>query len=90
MGAIFVAVAIILEGAPLITSFETYIHLLSECTTLVWTILILYRNRTVVQQLSREGFDLDIPLILRVCIFGLYVFLGLWYVSLLVHRPSSF
>ncbi|KAI0342240.1 hypothetical protein BDW22DRAFT_173340 [Trametopsis cervina] len=68
VGAIFVAVAIILE---------------------VWTILILYRNRTVVQQLSREGFDLDIPLILRVCVFGLYVFLGLCLEAVAIFRWTS-
>jgi len=43
----------------------------------VWTIILLYKNRASIRQLSREGYELDIPLVLRVCVFGLYVFLGL-------------
>ncbi|KAI0689333.1 hypothetical protein BC835DRAFT_257569 [Cytidiella melzeri] len=43
----------------------------------VWTVILLCRNRVFIGRLSREGYELDFPLILRVCVFGLYVFLGL-------------
>ncbi|KAI0089610.1 hypothetical protein BDY19DRAFT_905906 [Irpex rosettiformis] len=41
------------------------------------TVAMLYRHRIIVRHLSREGYGLDFPLVLRVCVFGLYVVLGL-------------
>ncbi|KIP04026.1 hypothetical protein PHLGIDRAFT_212566 [Phlebiopsis gigantea 11061_1 CR5-6] len=42
----------------------------------VWTIILLQRNRTRIRQLSRDGRGLDLSLVARVVIFGIYVFLG--------------
>lgn len=46
--------------------------------TTVWTVVLLYQNRSCIRQLTNEG---HISLVVRVCAFGAYVFLGLWYVS---------
>ena len=45
---------------------------------LVWTVVLLHKNRSCVKQLSRDGRGLDFSFVLRVCIFGGYVLLGLW------------
>jgi hypothetical protein len=44
----------------------------------VWTAVLLHKNRSCIRQLLRDGRGLDVSLVLRVCIFGVYVFLGLW------------
>lgn len=45
----------------------------------VWTVVLLRQNRSRLKQLSKEGRNLlDISLVIRVCLFGLYVFFGLW------------
>lgn len=44
----------------------------------VWTLALLHRNRACIRQLSRDGRGVDVSLVLRVCVFGVYVFLGLW------------
>lgn len=41
----------------------------------VWTVFLLYQNRSCIRQLTNEG---HISLVVRVCAFGAYVFLGLW------------
>lgn len=43
----------------------------------VWIIILLYQNRALIRRLTRDGNGVDVPLALRVCIFGSYVFLGL-------------
>lgn len=45
----------------------------------VWTVVLLYQNRSCIRQLTNEG---HISLVVRVCAFGAYVFLGLWCVPL--------
>ncbi|KAK7680301.1 hypothetical protein QCA50_016541 [Cerrena zonata] len=44
----------------------------------VWTVVLLRQNRSRLKQLSKEGRNLlDISLVIRVCLFGLYIFFGL-------------
>ncbi|EKM57259.1 uncharacterized protein PHACADRAFT_208365 [Phanerochaete carnosa HHB-10118-sp] len=43
----------------------------------VWIVALLYRNRSSIKQLSRNGRGLDFSLVFRVCVFGVYVFIGL-------------
>ncbi|KAI0783222.1 hypothetical protein C8Q75DRAFT_470918 [Abortiporus biennis] len=43
----------------------------------IWTVLLLRRNKARIQQLSKDRTTFDMSLIIRVCIFGIYVLLGL-------------
>ncbi|KAI0797330.1 hypothetical protein BC629DRAFT_1439211 [Irpex lacteus] len=54
-----------------------------------WTVWLLYRNRVIIKHLSREGTGLDPALILRVCVFGLYIFLGFCLEVLSLFRWTS-
>ena len=64
--------AIILEGKHL---GSPYTLITMTKPLLVWTVFLLYRNQACIRQLSREG---HVSLIVRICVFGVYLLLGLW------------
>ena len=67
--------------APIVLERKSVVRYLAIITgmtylLLVWTVFLLCKNQACIRQLSREG---HVSLVVRVCVFGVYLFLGLWY-----------
>jgi hypothetical protein len=58
------------------------VYLFTTCVFLAWTVFIVYRRYRESRKFGREQIGTDVPLFLRVLSFGIFVFLGLMWVSL--------